>query len=143
MSEEIKIENDKYAATFIINNGQDYDICQLFEKDKQYDRVILLNDWVRRDFFNACMREKDKEIADLKNGFVKECTITHDFKYISKVTDEQILALADPNPTIYDMVKDIIKDLPSYILAKAKAENKTPNQVYHEIMNRIGNWTFH
>ena len=78
MEREIKIENQDYAATFVLNNGSDYDICQLFEKDKQYSKVVLLNDWVRRDFFTSKIKEKDEEIQKLKRELaVNELCIDH------------------------------------------------------------------
>lgn len=64
--EEIVIENEDHIATFVLNNGTDYDICQLFEKDKQYDKVAYIKGWVSQDCFSTHIKNKDKIIADLK-----------------------------------------------------------------------------
>ena len=65
--EEILLEDTDYAASFIINNGKDYDVCQLFKKDMEHNRCVLIDTWVRRDLYMATVKSKDKEIADLKN----------------------------------------------------------------------------
>lgn len=67
MSKEIKIENDDYGAVFVIDNGKDYDICQLFEKDKVYGRTVVKGVWIKRDLFNIRMREKNQQISDLES----------------------------------------------------------------------------
>lgn len=72
MSKEIMIENEDYTSVFILDNGKDYDICQLFKKDTQYDKTVLLNSWVRLDFFNSTMKNKDEEIAALKKQLMEK-----------------------------------------------------------------------
>ena len=111
MSDEIKIENADYAATFVINNGKDVDICQLFEKDKQYERVVLLNDWVRRDFFDAKIKEKDEEINSLKQS---RTTLLKTVINITEDVLDKALKNSSLNSAYYDKLLDCLDRLLDY-----------------------------
>ena len=102
--EEIIIENEDHIATFILNNGNDYDICQLFEKNKQYDKVAYIKSWISQDCFSTHMKNKDKIIADLKTQLAAKEV------YKPSITADDVKkALAEPSSTSETIVNEIKK----------------------------------
>ena len=66
MSKEISFKKKGYAATFILDNAPDCDICQLYAVDEKNKKTVQISNWLRGDFFFAYMKSTDEMISDLK-----------------------------------------------------------------------------
>lgn len=66
MSKEISFKKKGYAATFVIDNAPDCDVCQLYALDEKNKKATQMSTWLRSDFFLAYMKGTDEMISDLK-----------------------------------------------------------------------------